>query len=169
MSRHAIARAVDAAQPLLPVVEVIPSLPPSRARRVPVRAHLRRVAGTAAPATGAERRDAALVALESRAVTKTAREYVRRKLVALYESRRATMTDPYVTADDVESILRDWPNCPDEAKPSHGPQHWRGTVFRGRGWQQTGRAVPSLRPHLHATALPCWRPVPLTDDSGESR
>ena len=166
MSR-ATAHAIVAGEPLLPIAELAPAPKPPRARRVPVRAHLRTVAGASTPPTGAERRDTALLKLEAKEVTVAAREYVRAKLVALYESRTLTMREPYVTADDVETILRDWPECPDEAKPAHGPQHWRGTVFRGRGWKQTGRVVPSLRPHMNATALPCWRPV-LTDELGDS-
>lgn len=155
MSRAAARRLDVTDQPLLPISVVTVERP---LHRVAVRAHRRRVDGPPPP-TGAERRNAALLEHESKKVTQQVLGYVRSQLVALYHARALTMTKPYVTADDVETILRDWPDCPDEAKPSHGPQHWRGTVFRGRGWRQTGQTVPSLRPHMNATALPCWEPV----------
>jgi hypothetical protein len=154
MSR-AFARRVEFSddQPTLPIFPPAPIVVP--ARRVPVRAHLRSVTGPT-PASGPERRDRALNDLAARAATQRAVAYVRERLIALYHERAARTSDPYVTADDVEAMLREWPECPDEAKPSHGPQHWRGTVFRGKGWRQTGRHVPSTRPHMNATALPCW-------------
>jgi hypothetical protein len=164
--RSAARRAIAPDQALLPIGELA-VVEPSR-RRVPVRAHLRTVRGQAGP-TGAERRDAALEQHESRAVVQQCVAYVRDELRALHASRKAASPDPsdhYVTADDVESVLRKWADCPDEAKHTHGPQMWRGTVFRGKGWRQTGAYVPSVRPHMNATALPCWEPVdPSTDEN----
>lgn len=148
-------------QPLLAMLSLDEPSAPVRARRVPVRAHLRRVTG-AEPAGGDERRDTALLKLEAKQATQRAVAYVRTQLRQLYRLRAMRSPDAYVTADDVERILRDWPQCPDEAKASHGPQHWRGTVFRGPGWRHTGRTVPSLRPHMNATALPCWIPTERT-------
>lgn len=152
-------------QPLLAylAVDEAPAVPP---RRVPVRAHSRRVTGEA-PTTGKEDRDAALMHHEARAAVRGALEYVRTKLRELYRSRLARSTDAFVTADDIETILRNWPLCPDEATTSYGPQHWRGSVFRERGWQLTGTSVPALRKHMRATTLPAWRfvdpsPAPRT-------
>jgi hypothetical protein len=125
--------------------------------RTPVRAYTRRVKGDAPP-SGAERRNAALAQLEAKDAVKSAKEYVRAKLRALYDSRAAV--DPaqaFVTADDVEAILRDWPQCP--AVLRRGPQKWRGTVFAGKGWALTGRTVPSTRPEMRAHRNPAWRPV----------
>jgi hypothetical protein len=150
------------AAPML--VGLILDTPPSpvAARRVPVRAHLRRVTGSEAP-TGAERKDTALVKHASRVVLHRAIEYVREHLRALYRERAARSSESaFVTADDVERVLREWSACPDEAKPAFGPQRWRGAVFRGPGWRQTGRTVPSLRPHMNGTALPCWIPTETT-------
>lgn len=152
-------------QPLMPLLQLDESPAPPRPRRVPVRAHLRRVTGPAVP-SGAELRDSALLQLEAKQAVQAAVAYVRPKLVALYQERAAR--DPegaFVTADDVERILREWHRCPDEAKAEHGPQHWRGLVFRAKGWRQTGRTVPSLRPHMRATQLPAWR---YTDPSNPS-
>jgi hypothetical protein len=144
-------------QPLLPIGDFAPAV--ASRRRVPVRAHLRTVGGVTPP-SGAERKEAALDAHESRAVTQRMVAYVRRELRTIYARRLALLGDgAFVTADDVEDVLRLWPECPTEAQPSHGPQHWRGTVFRGKGWRQTGRTVPSRRPHMNATALPTWAPT----------
>lgn len=147
-------------QPLLPIGDELAVVLPLT-HRVPVRAHRRTVDGPP-PTSGAVRRDVTLAALETRAATQQAVAYVRRELRALYRSRLATTRDASVTADDVEDVLHAWPDCPDEAKPSHGPQHWRGAVFRGKAWRQTGRSVPSTRAHLKATALPCWIPTTET-------
>jgi hypothetical protein len=131
-----------------------------------VRAHRRRVAGPA-PATGAERKEAALTKLEAHALVLPAVEYVRGKLTELYRSRAASWSQPgpewdpnlapYVNADDVDTILREWADCPPAifALPS---QDWRGVIFR-KGFQKTGTYRRSTRAHMNATDLPGWRPV----------
>ena len=152
----------SADQAFLPIGEAAPA--PAPQRKVPVRAHLRTVGGDAPP-SGQERKAKVLDSHQAREVTHRCVAYVRAELRGLYRSRVIVSpfaSDHYVTADDVETILGDWADCPDEAKPSHGPQHWRGAVFRGKGWRQIpGRTVPSVRPHMNATALPCWEPTDL--------
>lgn len=164
MSRATARRLALDDQPLLPIGEAVVVTPITKPRRVPVRAHLRTVTTTPAqpPLTGAERRDAALDKHAAKEWTHGAVAYVRAQLVALYRQRLTRSDGAYVTADDVEAVLREWPACPPEAQPANGPQHWRGTVFRGKGWRQTGRTVPSARPHMNATALPCWVPTDST-------
>lgn len=162
MSRATARRLALDDQPLLPIGDVATPVTPvvPITHKVPVRAH-RRTIGAPPPLTGRQRRDAALDTLATREATQGAVAYVRAQLLALYRSRGATDRDAYVTADDIETVLRDWPDCPKEAQPAHGPQFWRGTVFR-KGWRQTGKSVPSDRPHLHATAMPCWVPTDST-------
>src|SRR4051812_36838763 len=84
--------------------------PAPRVHRTHVRAHLRTVKGTPQPATHREpSSDAVTLALE----------YVRGKLAELYRSRVATWPayrPAFVNADDAAKILREWPECPQEAK-----------------------------------------------------
>lgn len=162
MSRATARRLALDDQPLLPIGEVAAVVPvaPTVTHKTTVRAHRRTVAGPP-PLSGRQRRDAALDDLAAREVNQRVVAYVRTQLVALYRSRLTTDRDAAVTADDIETVLRDWPDCPKEAQPAHGPQFWRGTVFR-TGWRQTGKSIPSVRPHLHATSLPCWVPTDAT-------
>lgn len=142
-------------QPLLPIGDFAPTDLAAR-RRVPVRAHLRTVGGVTPP-SGAERKEAALDALAAKEVTQRMVAYVRSELRTIYARRLALLGDSAcVTADDIDVVLRCWPECPAEAQPAHGPQHWRGTVFRGKGWRLTNRTVRSVRPHMNSTSLPCW-------------
>lgn len=127
--------------------------------QVEVRAHLRAVPGER-PATGAERRDAALAGHETRDASSRALAYVRDKLAELYRSRvRALPSFPEkhgVTADDADRILKEWPQFPREllALPK---QNWRGAIFNPRHWEKTGQSVPAKRGHMNATTLPLWR------------
>jgi hypothetical protein len=127
--------------------------------QVEVRAHLRAVPGER-PATGAERRDAALAGHETRDASSRALAYVRDKLAELYRSRvRALPSFPerhFVTADDADRILREWPQFPKELLELP-KQNWRGAIFTRGTWERTGRLVSSKREHLNATDLPCWR------------
>lgn len=141
-----------------PLLIDIDETPVDRPRRVPVRAHLRKVAGAETP-SGIERANRVLIDFEARKATQGAIAYVRANLAELYEKRVRSRGPAFVTADDIDTILREWPQCPDEAKAEHGPQHWRGTVFRNRAWVQTGQSVPALRKHMNGTSLPCWKPA----------
>lgn len=151
-------------QPLLPIGDFTDVVPITH--RVPVRAHRRTIAGPAAP-TGRERKEAALDRLAARDVTRRVVAYVRGELRAIYRRRVALLgDDAWVTADDVEDVLRLWPDCPKEAQPAHAKQFWRGCVFRGNGWRQIhGRTEPSRRDHMNGTAMPLWVPTDLTEES----
>lgn len=166
-------QAVDAFdRPIKPVAESMESLPlfggtpeaPPVTHEVPVRAHMRAVPGDAPP-TGKELRAAALEAHEADEAKRSAVTYLRAQLAALYRTRCVTPAwrmDPFVTADDIEQLLRHWSACP---KVLHEiPGHWKGSVFRA-GWVQTGKSVPSVRPRMHATTLPCWK---LRDDAAKA-
>jgi hypothetical protein len=159
MSRRATLRASVDVPGGLALLRYEGEVPAPPMRRVIVRAHRRWVTGDAPP-SGAERRDAALDTHERSAATRTALTYVRAKLAELYALRCRIPTwkaDPYVTADDVESILAEWAACPAEILELP-TQKWRGQIFR-TGWKKTGGSVESTRPHMRATSLPCWRPV----------
>ena len=123
---------------------------------VPVRAHVRRVRGEAPP-SGAERRDAALSAHEQHEAKAVALAYVREKLEALYRERERDprwRLDPFVSADDIEIIIRQWAACPRAIHEM--PGHWKGAVFKGRTWEAAG-SVNSVRPRMHATPILKWR------------
>jgi hypothetical protein len=138
-------------------------------RRTPVRAHMRRVQGPPPP-TGAQLRDAALVRMTADAATQHALEYVRAKLVELYRMRVAAWPSnqtPFVNADDVARIIREWPECPPEIHARRS-QDWRGAVFR-KGWAKTGTYSRSLRPHMRATDLPGWRPLDAAESHSTTR
>lgn len=125
--------------------------------QVEVRAHLRSIPGER-PATGAERRDAALSDHLADDAKRTAVTYLRTELEALYRTRCVDpkwRTDPFVTADDIEHLLRHWAACPSVLHEI--PGHWKGSVFNRSTWMQTGRSVNSIRPRMNATSLPCWR------------
>lgn len=133
------------------------------AHRTPVRAHMRRVKG-APPPTGPELRDAGLAQATQSKATKLAIEYVRARLIELYRIRVSAWPAhqvPYVNADDVARIIREWAECPREIHERRS-QDWRGAVFR-KGWAKTGTHSPSLRPHMRATELPGWRPIESTE------
>lgn len=168
-------QAVDAFdRPIKPVPESMDSLPlfggapvvEPVTHEVPVRAHMRAVPGEAPP-SGRERRDAALAGHETRDASARALAYVREQLAWLYRSRvRALPSYPEkhgVTADDADRILRAWPQFPKELLELP-KQNWKGAVFR-TGWVRTGRHVPSVRPHMNATDLPCWRPVDALEEA----
>lgn len=127
----------------------VASAPAPLVHRTHVRAHLRTVKGTTPASTPREpSSDAVTLALE----------YVRGKLAELYRSRAATWPAyrvAFVNADDAASVLRNWPECPQEAKEGEG-QNWRGHIFR-KGWVKTGTYTRSLRKHMRATDLPGWR------------
>lgn len=136
--------------------------------QVEVRAHLRSVPGER-PATGAERRDAALSGHETREASARALAYVREKLAELYRSRvRALPSFPEqhgVTADDADRILKAWPQFPRELTELP-KQNWRGAIFNPRQWEKTGRSSPAKRGHMNATTLPQWR---LREDAQRER
>lgn len=125
------------------------------ARQVPVRAHLRRVDGPEPP-TGEERRDAALDAHAQKAAVRSAVVYIRARLLELYRLRRRTDENAAVSADDVDEIIRTWPQFPSELRDVE--QHWRAVVFRA-GFEKTGRYVQSTRASNHAHEYPTWRPL----------
>lgn len=163
MSRSVAARRLLSSpdQPLLPIGNFSPDVVPIT-HTVPVRAHRRTIGGSAKP-SGVERKDAALDRHETKAMVQRVVAYVREELRTIYRRRfELTGDDAGVTADDVEDVLRLWPACPKEAQPAHAPQMWRGTVFRGKGWRLTGRSVPSRRPHMNGTQMPCWAPTDET-------
>lgn len=144
-------------------------------RRTEVRAHLRRVAGSPLP-SGAARKDAAQEAHELAPFKREAIAYLRRELVFVYDRRMrqwrasgvwhpfsidsqktaAMYDEPYLTADDVDAVLREWPRRPRILDTING--QWKGPTFKV-GFEKTGRSVESRRPHMKATTLPCWRPV----------
>lgn len=123
---------------------------------VEVRAHLRTVPGRA-PATGAERRDAALEAMSEKDAVRLALDYVREQLITLYKSRQHWMPQDkrWVTSDDADKLLREWPRYPTELLGR--PNHWRGSLFKSKGWVLSGHSVPSKREHMNATTLPGWK------------
>lgn len=123
---------------------------------VEVRAHLRQVAG-AKPASGAERRDAALERMSEKDAVRAALDYVRPKLVELYKSRVRWMhaSKHWISSDDADRLFREWPHYPRELL--EGSNNWRGSLFAQRGWQKTGERIQSTRERLHATELPCWK------------
>lgn len=125
---------------------------------VEVRAHLRTVPG-AAPLSGEERKQLALVTLEGRKATQAALAYVRGKLAELYRSRLATWPAhrvAFVNADDADRILRTWAYYPTSLKEK--PNYWRGSIWAKGQWEVVvGAEHPSLRPELNATSLPGWR------------
>jgi hypothetical protein len=149
----------------LPLFGGVPETPPVT-HEVPVRAHMRAIPGEAPP-TGKELRAAALEAHEADEAKRTAVTYLRAQLAALYRTRCVTPAwrhDPYVTADDIEHLLRHWSACP--AVLHEIPGHWKGSVFARNSWVQTGKSVPSVRPRMRATILPCWR---LRSDAQQER
>lgn len=132
---------------------------PAPTHVVPVRAHLRRVPGEGPP-SGADRRDAALAAHEADEAKGTAIAYLRTELAKLYHERRSASlfgearVTVGVTADDIDALLHRWSACP---RVLHEiPGLWKGTVFRGGEWVQTGERIRSSRPHMRATELPVW-------------
>jgi hypothetical protein len=156
---RATARALSADQPLLPIGEVESDTPAMRPRRVPVRAHLRTVAGEAPP-SGRQLRDAALADHEADEAKAAAIAYLREHLTALYQSRAATWPaseTPFVNADDADRLLREWAECP-AAIYDLRSQNWKGAVF-ARGFARTGTHQRSLRRHMRATELPGWKPL----------
>jgi hypothetical protein len=130
------------------------ALDASPMHRTPVRAHMRRVKGDAPP-SGRQRRDAALAKHEEDAAKRVALTYIRARLVDLYRSRLATNPDATVNADDADELLREWSACPAEVRALRS-QNWRGKIFAARGWEKRGD-TPSIRPHMHATPIACWR------------
>lgn len=130
--------------------------PPPPVRKVPVSAHMRTVSGPPA-VDGATRRDAALDKHERDAAKRAAIVYVRSRLLTLWRSRAATERNAGVHADDVDAILRAWPNFDPELRD--GSQNWRGVIFAGKGWARTGEWAPSKRPEMNNHLNPCWRPV----------
>jgi hypothetical protein len=112
----------------------------------------------------------ALVRMTADAATQHALEYVRAKLVELYRMRVAAWPSnqtPFVNADDVARIIREWPECPPEIHARRS-QDWRGAVFR-KGWAKTGTYSRSLRPHMRATDLPGWRPLDAAESHSTTR
>ena len=131
--------------------------PPPAVRLVEVRAHTRTATGPARPGPD-ERKAGALEKHEGRPEVREAIVYIRARLLELY--RRRHLTDPAtaeVTADDADEIIRAWPHFPVALRT--GSQNWRGTIFRGRGWERTGRRFVSKRGDMHAHDYPTWRPV----------
>lgn len=124
--------------------------------RVPVHAHMRTVEGPA-PLDGATRRDNALADHERQAAKRAAIVYVRARLLTLYRTRAATDPKASVNADDVDAILRAWPQFDPELRDGH--QAWRGVIFAGKGWARTGEWAPSTRAEMNNHLNPCWRPV----------
>lgn len=124
--------------------------------RVEVSAHMRTVAG-AAPPNGAQRRALALEDHERQEVKRAAIVHVRARLLGLYRSRLASNPNASVNADDVDTILRGWPQFDPELRD--GSQNWRGVIFAGRGWERTGEWVRSKRPEMNNHLNPCWRPT----------
>lgn len=125
-------------------------------RRVEVSAHMRTVQGPP-PADGATRKAAALDAHERQAVKRAAIVYVRARLLTLYRTRAAANQNASVNADDVDVILRGWPQFDPELRD--GSQNWRGVIFAGKGWERTGEWATSTRPEMNNHLNPCWRPV----------
>lgn len=125
-------------------------------RRVEVTAHMRTVSGPPAP-DGATRKAAAFADHESQAVKRAAIVHVRARLLGLYRTRVATNPNASVNADDVDTILRAWPQFDPELRD--GSQNWRGVIFAGKGWERTGEWVPSKRDEMNNHLNPCWRPA----------
>lgn len=124
---------------------------------VEVRAHLRTVPG-AKPASGAERRDAALDDMAGREPVQIALAYAREKLVALFKSRQSWMTGDkhWVNADDADKIWRQWAQFPVELRDANA--NWKGSTFNAKGWKRIpGRTTPSLRDRMNRTDLALWR------------
>jgi hypothetical protein len=124
--------------------------------RVPVRAHSRVIEGPP-PATGLALRDAALEKMARREAVKIALPYVREQLVVIYRERvRTGKKRAYVNADDAAGVLEMWAECPPALYQGTHPQHWRGLIFRAKGWQLHGTSSPAIRRHMRGTTLPNW-------------
>jgi hypothetical protein len=124
---------------------------------VPVRAHMRTVKG----AKPADALPGVMASFDADDSVQRAKAYVREKLAELYRERcnafrmGAQSVEGYVTADDADRLLREWPQFPKDLL-SRESQAWRGSIFRGGGWYKTGRHVNATRAHMNGTELPCW-------------
>lgn len=125
-------------------------------RRTEVAAHMRTLPGSPKPG-GAARRASAVGDHELQAAKRAAIVHVRAGLLGLYRSRLATDPNASVNADDVDAILRAWPQF--DPKLRDGSQNWRGAIFAGKGWVRTGAWVASKRAEMNNHMNPCWRPV----------
>jgi hypothetical protein len=134
-----------------PATEPVPPV-----RRVEVGAHMRTLPGAPKP-DGATRKAGALDDHERQAAKRAAIVHVRARLLGLYRSRVATNPKASVNADDVDAILRAWPQFDPQLRD--GSQNWRGVIFAGKGWERTGEWARSKRPEMNNHLNPCWRPV----------
>lgn len=102
--------------------------------------------------TGAERKEAALRALE--ALRAEALTHVRARLEGLYLERRCQGTYAQVTADDAARILTDLTLL--ETRYAHLPRTFLGCVFRDGRWRKTGHMIQSSQPRNHCRLLHAW-------------
>lgn len=133
-----------------------PPAPEPPVRRVPVAAHMRTLDGPPAK-SGEARKLEVLTDHEAQQAKRAAIVHVRAQLLVRYRVRAAVNAETAeVDADDVDEILRTWPNF--EPTLRDGNQNWRGAIW-GKAFKRTGRWSPSKRPEMNGHLNPGWRPV----------